>query len=78
MAEPHSTVKLPDVENLSIRSCESGPPPWEYVCHQCEALFELPAPRGPTEEKEARCLECGSKDIERLNVYNWEAQPCPG
>lgn len=38
---------------------------WQFDCRQCKADFEVPVPRGPREERELRCLECGSKDIQR-------------
>ena len=50
---------------------------WDYLCHQCEFRFEMPVPRGPTEEKERECPRCGSRDIERLNVFDYTACP-PG
>ena len=90
LPEPHSPAeaKCPqcgsvDVEKLDGRSCSISPPTdakmltWEYACHQCEARFELPVPRGPKEEKETKCPRCGSMDLERLNVFSLSACP-PG
>jgi len=50
---------------------------WHYLCHQCKAHFDVPVPRGPTEERALRCLECGSKDIERVETYGCAIAP-PG
>jgi len=61
-----------NVRTLSVRIDEIGPPPWEYVCYKCKTWFELPVPHGPDEEKEAKCPECGSTHIERLNVCSLE------
>ena len=47
---------------------ESGPPPWEYVCHQCNTFFREPVPCGPDEAKNIKCPECGNKDVERFRV----------
>ena len=72
-----------DIERLDSCSCPINLPAevkmlkWEYLCHQCEAQFELPVPRGPKEEKERDCPRCGSRDIERLNVFDLSVCP-PG
>lgn len=47
---------------------ESGPPPWEYVCHRCRSFFRVPVPRGPDEAKQINCPDCGGKNIERFNA----------
>jgi len=39
---------------------------WELTCRHCKSSFEVPVPRGPREEKELKCLNCGSKYIERI------------
>ena len=49
----------------------------EYVYHQCHAQFEVPVPCSPTEEKEAKCPDCGNMDVERLNVCTVETGPPP-
>ena len=72
-----------NIEVLDARSCPAGAPErakmltWEYLCHQCEAQFELPVPRGPKEERETKCPRCGSMDIERLDVFSISVCP-PG
>ncbi len=71
-----------NIERLHICSVdvcldESGPPPWEYVCYQCKSYFQIPVPRGPAEEKETKCPECGSGDIERVDVGSHSVCP-PG
>ena len=37
-----------------------------YLCQQCQTIFKLPVPGGPSPEKEAKCPECGSRYVERL------------
>ena len=71
-----------NVEELNIGSCPLAPPAseiltWEFLCHQCETRFETSVPRGPREEKEIKCPECGSKDIERVDICSFEICP-PG
>ena len=72
-----------DVQKLNVCSLNmhidtSGPPPWEYICHQCNVFFEVPVPHGPDEAKQIKCPECGSQDIERVNVVTLELleHPC--
>lgn len=55
-----------------------SPPAWEYKCHQCNTVFELPVPRGPAEEKQRKCPACGSMDIERLTALVVEPSPYCG
>ena len=55
-----------DVQELIACSLETGPPPWEYLCHQCGGGFLIAAPRGPSEEKKIRCPRCGSGKLEWL------------
>jgi DNA-directed RNA polymerase subunit RPC12/RpoP len=87
-AESGREIKCPecggrDVQIIKSPSCnitasgESKMLMWDYVCHQCRALFELPVPRGPKEEKEAKCPGCGSMDIQRINIGHSEVCP-PG
>jgi putative FmdB family regulatory protein len=68
-------MAVPD-ENM-CKACPLGPPNWQYRCRQCGFEFEMPAPKGPSEEKSRACPKCGSKDIERLDVVKSEACP-PG
>jgi len=49
---------------------------WEYVCYQCKAQFELPVPRGPAEEKEAKCPKCGSVDVEKMLTWEYVCHQC--
>jgi DNA-directed RNA polymerase subunit RPC12/RpoP len=58
-------------------ACPLGPPPWRYRCGACSAVFAMPAPRGPAEEKERACSACGSKNIQRIDIVKNEACP-PG
>jgi hypothetical protein len=51
---------------------------WELACRQCKASFEVPVPRGPTEEKELKCPICGSESIERIEASNPSPPPCGG
>ncbi|MDP2916966.1 MAG: hypothetical protein Q8O16_03435 [Dehalococcoidia bacterium] len=41
------------------------------------AHFDMPVPRGPTEEKALRCPECDSPQIERVDLYSCAIAP-PG
>ncbi len=41
---------------------------WFFTCRQCKTQFEVPVPRGPREEKELKCLKCGSQKIERVEA----------
>lgn len=45
-------------------ACKLGPPDWEYTCHDCGHQFVMAAAKGPTEEKQRTCPECGSRNIE--------------
>jgi len=58
-------------------SCPIGPPVWQYRCRDCGHEFTMPVPKGPTEEKGRTCPECGSGNIEVVNVKASEACP-PG
>jgi DNA-directed RNA polymerase subunit RPC12/RpoP len=51
---------------------------WEYVCHDCNAKFKKHVPRGPKEERDTRCPNCQSAEIERLNVGVFETGMCAG
>jgi rRNA maturation endonuclease Nob1 len=51
---------------------------WELTCRQCKSNFELPVPRGPREEKELKCPECGSKEIVRREALSQAAPQCGG
>jgi DNA-directed RNA polymerase subunit RPC12/RpoP len=63
-----------DVREVNACGVETGPPPWEYVCHQCGGRFRVAAPRGPSEEKEIRCPGCESRNIEWLATVS---EACP-
>ncbi|MGD0796063.1 MAG: hypothetical protein ABR958_10895 [Dehalococcoidales bacterium] len=58
-------------------ACPLGPPAWRYKCGACAREFEMPAPRGPTDEKERTCPVCRSKNIKRIEIVKSEACP-PG
>ena len=64
-------------EAAECAACPYGPPAWQYECNACGHKFEMPAPKGPTEEKSRTCPECKSKDIKRLGIVMSEACP-PG
>jgi len=49
-----------------------------HLCHKCKALFDLSVPPGSEEEKEAKCPECGSMNIERLTALVVELPPYCG
>ena len=81
LLEPHHTeeIKCPrcsseDVRELIDCNLGTGPPPWEYVCHQCGGKFRVAAPRGPTEAKKIRCPTCESRNIEWLSTVS---EVCP-
>ncbi|MBN1692191.1 MAG: hypothetical protein JW845_01380 [Dehalococcoidales bacterium] len=58
-------------------SCPLGPPDWRYRCKQCKHVFLMPAPKGPSEEKNRKCTKCGSAEIERIDLVTSEVCP-PG
>jgi DNA-directed RNA polymerase subunit RPC12/RpoP len=58
-------------------SCPFGPPDWRYKCGECGHEFEMPAPKGPADEKGRACPVCHSHNIARINVVKSEACP-PG
>jgi rRNA maturation endonuclease Nob1 len=51
---------------------------WKLKCHQCKAIFEVLVPRGPREEKELKCIECGSISIERIEASPNSVPACGG
>ena len=51
---------------------------WEYECHQCKSRFKVPVPRGPTEEKQMKCIICKSMNITREKLDNMEVAFCGG
>ena len=59
------------------KACSFGPPDWQYRCRQCRNVFVMPAPKGPSDEKNRKCPKCGSADIERTDLVKSEACP-PG
>ena len=46
---------------------------WELECKQCQAKFEQPVPKGPEEERNIKCPQCGSKDIKNRSLCSLEA-----
>jgi DNA-directed RNA polymerase subunit RPC12/RpoP len=68
------------MEKLDLKKCDAcseGPPDWRYSCRECKNEFTMPAPKGPSEEKERACPKCHSKNIERIGLVKSEACP-PG
>jgi len=53
-----------------------GPPEWEYQCQQCGTTFKSPIGSSPTEEKEKKCPECGSRHIKRLTAIIYDFPHC--
>ena len=51
---------------------------WQFECNQCKAKFECDVPRGPEEERNIECHNCGSKDIKNLCLYCAETPACGG
>jgi len=77
--EGNGTVAYGDFEGLSsffFRLKGMKMLTWEYMCHQCKARFELPAPCRPAGEKEAKCPECGSMDVETLLTWEYVCHQC--
>ncbi|MGD9143453.1 MAG: hypothetical protein PVG61_06380 [Dehalococcoidia bacterium] len=68
---------MSDPDTEKCKACSYGPPDWQYKCLDCTQVFKLPAPRGPSDEKNRRCPNCDSPNIERINVVKSEACP-PG
>ena len=68
-------MKKPDVEKCN--ACSYGPPDWQYKCLDCNKKFKMPAPKGPSDEKNRGCPDCKSHNIKRINVIKSEACP-PG
>ena len=70
-----------DIQRVDNPSCSISTPGetsmlmWNYLCHNCRVQFKLPVPRGPREEKETKCAECGSRDIQR--IMSCEDNNCP-
>ncbi|OGN99097.1 MAG: hypothetical protein A2Y89_00430 [Chloroflexi bacterium RBG_13_51_18] len=68
------------MENLNDKKCTAcsfWPPDWRYKCQKCRAVFTMPAPRGPADEKNRKCPECGGAEIQRTDLVKSEACP-PG
>lgn len=57
--------------------CSYGPPIWQYKCLVCGNIFEMPAAKGPSEEKSRSCPGCRRNNIKRFNVVISGAFP-PG
>ncbi len=68
---------MAEINAHKCAACPIGPPAWQYKCQECGHEFEMPAPKGPKEERGRICPECKSKNIEVLNVGKAEACP-PG
>jgi DNA-directed RNA polymerase subunit RPC12/RpoP len=51
---------------------------WEMVCSGCKAGFEVEVPRGPREERELKCPQCGSKEIGKKEASAENAPACGG
>ncbi|HEY98386.1 MAG TPA: hypothetical protein G4O16_09440 [Dehalococcoidia bacterium] len=68
-------MKKQDIEKCA--DCSYGPPDWQYECPDCGAEFEIPAPKGPSDEKNRSCPECAGKNIKRVGIAKSEACP-PG
>ncbi|MFC1901832.1 hypothetical protein ACFLX3_02770 [Chloroflexota bacterium] len=49
---------------------------WEYECKQCQNVFKLPIPAGPSQEKEIECPKCGGRYIHRLTTIGGEPLYC--
>jgi putative FmdB family regulatory protein len=56
-------------------ACPLGPPDWHYKCRNCGNEFDMPVPKGPSEEKGRTCPKCRSKDIKR--IFTVKSEVCP-
>ena len=63
--------QMPD--DTQCTKCSFGPPAWNYMCDNCKCEFEMPAPKGPTEERKRACPECGSMNIKVTSIHKSEA-----
>ena len=63
--------QIPDIKLCA--KCSLGPPAWHYKCGDCEHEFEMPAPKGPAEERKRSCPECKSSNIKVTNIHKSEA-----
>ena len=70
-------MKKQKADTESCPACPYGPPDWQYECQGCGHKFEMAAPKGPSDEKNRTCPECGSSDIKRIDIIKSEACP-PG
>jgi putative FmdB family regulatory protein len=68
---------MPETNFKKDAACPIGPPTWRYKCQACGSRFEMPAARGPSEEKERTCPRCKSRDILRVGIVKSKACP-PG
>jgi hypothetical protein len=63
-------------ENLENGACcPLGAPAWLYKCSNCLHEFEMPCPKGPSDEKGRVCPGCRSPKITRIS--NFVSQACP-
>jgi hypothetical protein len=51
---------------------------WELTCRDCKSRFEVPVPSGPLEEKELKCLTCGSESLDRVEATVSGEPACGG
>lgn len=65
-----SVVKFATVMPITRRKRRGQKMEYEYQCHQCEANFkaEFKEEASYWFKAAVRCPQCGSKDVERLNV----------
>jgi DNA-directed RNA polymerase subunit RPC12/RpoP len=63
--------KLLDAELCA--KCSLGPPAWQYKCQDCDHEFEMPAPKGPSEERNRACPACKSRNLKVINIHKSEA-----
>lgn len=61
------------IDGKECTACVLGPPAWRYKCHDCERGFEMPAPKGPSEERKRVCPACKSKNIKVTSIHKSEA-----
>jgi DNA-directed RNA polymerase subunit RPC12/RpoP len=68
---------MEDINLEKGATCPLGPPVWHYKCLECGHEFEMPVPKGPSEEKGRLCPGCKSPNIARIDTVKSEACP-PG
>ena len=70
-------MKLPESDKNSCPISSADRLVWKYKCLECGCEFQMPVPKGPTDERSRTCPVCQSHGIERVNIEKTEVCP-PG